>query len=99
MGYPQIRKIEKMYYVFGRDFDHQCKTCQHFVRYRQGNHYFSKCKVYGETSSEASDWRASNIACGCYNKDYHGDAIMARRRIYKNTPIEGQIEGQTEIEL
>jgi len=92
------RKIEAMYKLFGRytgKQSKQCKDCCNFIRKEYNRTYF-KCLVYGDTDSEATDWRASYEACGMFNnKNYIGYKIinLLKRgpRPKDNTPIDGQL--------
>jgi hypothetical protein len=91
------RKIEAMYQFFGRytgkEFQ-QCKDCCNFIR-KQYNHTYRKCLIYGDTDSEATDWKASYEACGMFNTEYAGNRIIdILKRSPKpkdNEPIKGQL--------
>lgn len=61
-------KAQHMYHHFGKCEGHKCKECKHFREYQYGKTYF-KCNVYGNTSSEATDWGATLDACGLFNKE------------------------------
>ncbi len=87
-----IRKIDLMHREFGVSPGHKCKTCQQFWRGRYHDYMYSKCKVYGMTNSEASDWSSRNIACGMYNHAYNGGDIIRLVRGYPVPPDE--IAGQ-----
>lgn len=59
---------------------------------------FGKCKAYGNTGSEASDWAKRWLACGLFNKPWKGKPIMRLVRPTRkdkedmqNTPIDGQL--------
>lgn len=56
-----------------------------------------KCKVYGVTASEASDWCASYPACGLFGQDYVGRDVIdfvkpEKNKEVDNEPIEGQMD-------
>lgn len=70
------RKIEAMHLKFGCKENEKCKDCCHFDRYHYRTQSFSKCDVYGITSSTASDWNGRNVACGMFNKEYNGIEII-----------------------
>jgi hypothetical protein len=71
------RKIEAMYKYYGVLSEHvHCKECIHFYRCRVGASAVSKSECYGMTHSEATDWKASNIACGLFNLPYSGTPII-----------------------
>ena len=82
---------------------HICKECTNFVQGKYHNRTLRKCKVYGLTHSEASDWAQKYEACGMFNKDYSGGRIIecVKRggfRVRQETPIDGQLtfEGVTD---
>ena len=90
------RKIELMHLQFGvcGDLGATSKTCEHLIRHSQNRVYY-KCEVYGDTRSEASDWKVSNRACGMYNKPYSGNPAI---RLVKPLPkVEQPIDGQESI--
>ena len=88
-----IRKIDLMHREFGFSPGNRCKTCQHFCRGRYHDYMYSKCKVYGITNSEASDWSGRYDACGMYNKEYSGGDIirLVRPGAATDVPIAGQM--------
>jgi len=44
--------------------DTQCRSCQHLIC--GGRIRFFKCALYGDSASEATDWRKKWPACGAY---------------------------------
>lgn len=83
-----IRKWDLMYEQFGRA-EGKCKDCSHF-KHRVGG--YSKCLIYGDTASEASDWKVSADACGLFNQETkHENVIRLVRGVRKDAPIEGQM--------
>ena len=92
-----LRKISLMHYLFGKASGfHICKECKHFEAFRYHTKNLKKCRVYGITASEASDWANKYEACGMFNKDWNGTPIIerARHRIFdkkEEEPIDGQI--------
>ena len=87
-----IRKIDLMHKLFGFG-DGKCADCNHFRECRLSRTYF-KCAVYGETSSEASDWRKSYIACGMKNREYKGNPVIGSVIRDARGNVEEQIAGQ-----
>ena len=92
-----IKKIGRMYDLFGHCENREaiCRDCDHLKSYTANRKYY-KCECYGDTSSEATDWRVGWIACGLYNKPYEGDkpVIEAKkhaRRKKTEEPMEGQM--------
>ena len=87
-----IRKIDLMHRIFGFSPGNKCKDCDNLVRGKYHTRMLTKCEVYGLTHSEASDWSGRYDACGMFNKEYHGNAIirMVNTRPDPAEPIEGQ---------
>ena len=83
------QKAKRMYKQFGMITDgRRCKDCDNLIKV--GAYY--KCLIYGNTHSEASDWKISNTACGMIDKDYIGRPIIElRERESQDEQIEGQM--------
>lgn len=96
-----IRKIDIMHRQFGRIDDRQCGYCRNLATIDVHGKKYRKCTVYGETSSEASDWAKYYPACGMYNTEYHGRPVidLVKRRRPETKPEEEPIEGQMEMEV
>lgn len=95
-----LRKLELMHYTFGVIANHYCRECKNLCSY-SANRKWYKCSVYGETSSDASDWRLSYTACGMFNKDYDGFPIinLVKREKSIREKAEINIEGQMKLEI
>ena len=87
-----IRKIERMWFFFGKKDGRKCKDCCHF-KGEKGS--YKKCELYSKSHSEASDWLMSYDACGLFNKDYNGIPVI--KLTIKEPKVEEQIEGQMSI--
>ena len=92
-----IRKIDLMHRRFGKCEGHVCKECSNLTSHMYDKKYY-KCRVYGESYSEATDWRVSYPACGMFNKEWKGGRIVELvrsgsefNRKRAEEPIEGQI--------
>ena len=88
------QKISRMYRYFGESQSgNKCKDCSNLIRVERGNHRVSKCLVYGDTYSEASDWKQSHKACGMINQSYDGRPIIeiCGPRHKADEQIEGQM--------
>ena len=88
------QKISRMYKRFGKfGSGLKCKDCSNLIRVERGNHRVSKCLVYGDTFSEASDWKQSHMACGMINHEYDGKPIIeiCEPRHKADEQIEGQM--------
>lgn len=93
-----LRKIDLMHRQFGKCEGHACRECNNLVEGRYHDKILRKCKVYGMTHSEASDWTQRWQACGQFNNPWEGKPIMQLvrqtrkdREEAQNTPLEGQI--------
>lgn len=90
-----LRKIDLMHRVFGKCPGHACRECSNLIK---GSWGYSKCKVYGNTHSQASDWTKRWEACGHFNKPWDDKPIMRLVRPTRkdkeemqNTPLDGQV--------
>ena len=93
-----LRKIDLMHYIFGEIPEHKCGECSNLRQYHYRGRGYRKCKVYGETHSEASDWVKKYTACGCFNCEYSDRNIIELVSPIPKTE-EPPLEGQMEIEL
>lgn len=93
-----MNKIELMHELFGSGHPtDKCGTCKNLVRHTYSRNYF-KCKCYGDTASEATDWRKSYPSCGLYNMAYDGIPIIELKKHMKRPKDEdAQIAGQMSI--
>lgn len=97
-----VRKLELMHRQFGRCETHVCGECIHLVSERYHDKTYRKCKVYGLTNSEASDWAKRWTACGMFNKAYAGRPIINLVRPEKKNAdiaLDEPLEGQMEMEV
>ena len=89
-----LRKIDLMHNEFGRYEARICAECENMVTISYRGKKLRKCKVYGVTHSEASDWAKRWTACGMFNKAYSGRPIIKLVRkssIAANEPLKNQI--------
>ena len=88
------RKIELMHEMFGKNEKYCCAECDHFRKINYHDKTYRKCEVYGLTRSEATDWKASNVACGLApDKTYMGRNVVEMVTPHKDVddPIIGQM--------
>lgn len=86
-----MKKIELMHSLYGKT-NKPCVQCPHFVGFRFGNKNVYKCRIYGITNSEASDWRMSWCGCGLFGKETEARNIIRMvKPNKKNEQISGQI--------
>ena len=92
-----IRKIDLMHKIFGPAPGHACRECSNLVKGRYHDRILTKCKVYGLTHSEASEWAGRWPACGMFNRAWDKQPIIRqvaperKQEKVDNTPLEGQI--------
>lgn len=94
-----LRKIDLMHKLFGTIPDRKCKECDHLCSFEANRKWF-KCENYGNTSSEATDWRLKWSACGLIDIPKRLELpVVKMLRFYNQEPkIESQCEGQMTIE-
>ena len=96
MESKRYKQILQMYKLFGqtKNPDAICRDCRHLHTYTAERKYY-KCSVYGDTRSDATDWRIGWIACGMYGKPYTGkpviETVKHAGRKKPEEPIEGQL--------
>lgn len=94
-----LRKIDLMHKLFERIPDRKCKDCQHLISHT-ASHKWYKCECYGESASEATDWRLKWDACGLIDvADFKKNHVPIVRtlRFYQLKKEEQQIEGQLKL--
>ena len=60
------RKIELMHEIYGEG-EGVCKDCKFLLHLSHHDKSYYKCSMYGESASEATDWRCKSPACGLKN--------------------------------
>ena len=66
-----IRKIDLMHQKFGVCPGKRCGDCSNMVEHMYDKKYY-KCRHYGLSASEATDWVKKWDACGLFDKEYSG---------------------------
>ena len=87
-----LRKIDAMYAAYGKGVG-ICANCPHFIERIWDKKYF-KCAAYGDSHSEATDWRKKWTACGLIDKPFpEKENRIVERMNYRREeqPIDGQI--------
>lgn len=64
------RKGEAMRMAYGHAGDKKCKNCINLLTYDYKGKRYRKCKAYGVSHSNATDWRVTETACGLFNKTF-----------------------------
>ena len=92
------RKINAMHKQFGLCWGKYCRECDHFISGEWRGKQYHKCKLYGMSHSEATDWRLSWMACGMFNVPVDIDRINPVYKTLSNKrEPEPQLEGQMDI--
>ena len=91
-----IRKIDLMHREFGKCEGHACRDCSNLVKGRYHDKILTKCKVYGMTHSQASDWAGRYQACGMFNRPWDKQPIIrlvTKEKIEERQaePLDGQM--------
>ncbi len=91
------RKIEAMYRKFGPGPEGRtCGECTNCIRVMPTNRHYNKCRLYGDTAGEATDWRQKWPACGMFNRESGERPVIEQlkhtpRAVIQRTEIEGQL--------
>lgn len=94
------KKIDLMYEIFGKIENGSCIACNHMLCVYGRSRKYYKCKAYGVTSSESSDWSHRHVACGLFpDKPLPAVPViqLARKRKLQEK-IPGQINIFGEVE-
>lgn len=92
------RKIELMHDIFGECSGEICADCEHLLSYRHHNRRVHKCCIYGDTRSEASDWKVHYPACGLFPNEMPPGCVDVITLVRPDKKEEEQIEGQITLE-
>lgn len=91
----KARKQFRMYELFGKNEQHKCKECCNLLG---GVNQYRKCRYYGVSASESTDWALSWNACGLFNRtDYKGIPVVKIQH-WREPKQEEQIDGQLRLE-
>lgn len=96
-----LRKIMLMHKQFGKCDGHTCRDCGNLIHVRDYDKALTKCRVYGVTSSDSTDWAQRWLACGMYNKQWRNPPVMrliAKIDDGKSNEV-SQIDGQLTMEV
>lgn len=94
-----LRKWDLMRKKFGKQPTAiTCKNCEHLGLYEHHGRAYCKCKVYGISASEATDWKQSAPACGLYpGIPYNGGSVVREVERGRKKAKPGDIEGQQSL--
>ena len=88
------RKLPAMHEVYGVQAQHKCRDCCNLIGYASGRRIYHKCKAYGDTASQATDWGLNYIACGMFNVPMGDNMLPLIKRIWRQ-----KSEGQCVMEV
>lgn len=91
------RKIEAMYRKFGAG--PPGKTCVECDNCGKLDGRFWKCKQYGISCSESTDWRIRWPACGCFNRDSGEIPVIEQLKHMPRQTERQEIAGQMAMEV
>lgn len=87
------RKIEAMHRLYGVYMGKRCGECPHLIEHNFRGFHGYKCAVYGDTCSEATDWRLKWQACGMIGREAGPNARPILEVIrYERTPCQTEPE-------
>lgn len=91
-----MRKIDLMHKLFGKSRNGLlCSECKHFYRKDARGTLRRKCEVYGDSNSEATDWKATYPACGLApDKPYSGKPVVELSSRGKEPAKPLEVDGQ-----
>lgn len=92
------KKIDAMHALYGTS-DGTCKDCPHLISFSCNDKTLRKCKAYGISYSEATDWRLKYVACGLKNLPLPDERPVFDRVRGQREYVSEQIEGQIRMEL
>ena len=91
------RKITAMHKEYGKAHGLKCADCTSLLcrEFRSGRRVY-KCKAYGDSCADSTDWAKSWPACGLHGKplpDGHVPLIerLKHSKRVDNRPVDGQI--------
>ena len=92
------RKINAMHKRFGICWGEHCRDCDHCISGEWHGKQYHKCKLYGMSHSDATDWRLSWMAFGMFNVSVDTDKMNSVYKTLSNKrEPEPQLEGQMDI--
>ena len=93
-----LRKIDLMHKLYGEIPDRKCKDCQHLCSYTANRKHY-KCECYGQTASEATDWRLKWTACSLIDVEVFSEYPVVRNLRYLNrtTKEPSEVDGQISL--
>ena len=105
MKTSKSRPVDLMRRAFGTGPDEKtCGDCCNLIAVMAGNKRFFKCRAYGATCSNASDWRKKWPTCGMFGKFAQEPIItFAMKQIFAKSekpdrPLDGQIAMEVSYE-
>lgn len=95
-----IRKIDLMHRTFGKCEGHTCGECSNIITQSWNRKTYRKCKAYGISNGEATDWVKRWQACGLFNRIWEDKPIARMVRPTRTDMEEAQripLDGQLSL--
>ena len=93
-----VRKIDAMHVLYGQVHGKRCCECPHFIEGYYHDRKLMKCKAYGMTHSEATDWRKKWDACGLIGLPLPDNGTVFERIKQERERVEKLVDGQITME-
>ena len=92
-------KIRRMHKQYGIDARYLCKDCCNYYR-KIWDRTYSKCKAYGESNSDATDWSGRHMACKMFGKDFESSGLRPLIDVHRNQKeAQPDLPGQERMEI
>ena len=92
------RKLDAMHCLYGKVHGKKCGNCPHFIEGYYHDRKLMKCRAYGLSHSEATDWRKKWDACGLIDLPLPDNWTVLDRIRGQRERIDIQVEGQISME-
>ena len=91
------RKIDAMHQHYGYGVG-KCEDCPYFAE-KKFDRTKHKCRVYGESDTEETDWRRGYMACGLIDKPFPEGDVRIVRLVEREKRGDDQIKGQIAMDF
>lgn len=92
------RKIDAMHRLYGTVSGKKCGNCPHLIEGYYHDRKLMKCKAYGLSHSEATDWRKKWDACRLIGLPLPENGTVLDRIRWQRERVEQQVKGQISME-
>jgi len=95
MGKLNGRKIEAMYRLYGPGPEGKtCGECANCLRVTPTDRHYNKCRLYGDTAGESTDWRQKWPACGMFDRESGEISVIEQLKHEPRPKPRVECEGQ-----